>query len=50
MNSGVSFNSVIFIVLLILKLFELIDISWLTVFCPLIIEAIFSFIVWFVKY
>jgi hypothetical protein len=39
------FCSIIFIVLLVLKLCALVTISWWWVFCPLIIMSVFWFLV-----
>lgn len=39
-NGGVDLLGVVFITLIILKLFGIINISWLWVFSPIIIEAL----------
>ena len=36
-NNGAAYHEVLFLILFILKLFRLIDISWLAVFSPLLI-------------
>ena len=47
-GGGISLCGVVFLILLILKLFGIISISWWWVFSPLIIEVVVFFIVLFI--
>lgn len=44
-SSGIGLFGVVFIILLILKLFGVISISWLWVFSPIIIEVVIWIII-----